>query len=268
MYVLGRHTDARGYSLCIQQNAKKISPVEDFNRAEELQERERAGVTELADAVGKAKSGVHAQFKILEANELVVNEGTTYGLSLRFLDMAESVKAQFGNYDVIASEIDALAAKTGEVVQFGAEEHGWLVYLYKSKGDAGVETASSIGKREHLHSTSLGKAILSTYAEEEVKQIIVRRGLPEKTENTITTRAELFEELGQTQDRGYAFDDEENISGLRCISVPVFQDEENVFSAVSVSGPSRRMTQERVEKELVDAVSKSANVIEINSRFS
>lgn len=234
----------------------------------ELQERERAGVTELAEAVDKAKSGVHAQLKTLEANELVVNEDATYRLSLRFLDMAESVKAQFGNYDVITSEIDALAAETGEVVQFGAEEHGWLVYLYKSKGDAGVETASSIGKREHLHSTSLGKAILSTYSEEETAQIVARRDLPRKTPNTITTKAELFEELDQIRDRGYAFDDEENISGLRCVSVPVFRDDENVLGAVSVSGPSRRMTQDRVDEELVDAVSKSANVIEINSRFS
>lgn len=234
----------------------------------ELQERERAGITELADLLGYAKSAIHTQLATLEANELVVKDGTSYRLSLRFLDMAESVKEQIGKYGVITSEVDSLADKTGEVVQFGTEEHGWLVYLYKTKGENAVETASSIGTREYLHSTSLGKSILSTYSEHRIEEIIEMRGLPSKTEQTISNKEKLFEELEQVREQGYAFDDEENIQGLRCVSVPVYSDAGDVLGAISISGPSQRMTPDRIEDELVTDTSKSANVIQINYKFS
>jgi len=234
----------------------------------ELQERESAGITELADLLGYAKSAIHTQLATLEANELVVKDGTSYRLSLRFLDMAESVKEQIGKYGVITSEVDSLANKTGEVVQFGTEEHGWLVYLYKAKGENAVETASSIGTREYLHSTSLGKSILSTYSERRIEEIIEMRGLPSKTEQTISNKEKLFEELEQVRKQGYAFDDEENIQGLRCVSVPVYSDAGDVLGAISISGPSQRMTPDRIEDELVADTSKSANVIQINYKFS
>jgi len=234
----------------------------------ELQERESAGITELADLLGYAKSAIHTQLATLEANELVVKDGTSYRLSLRFLDMAESVKEQIGKYGVITSEVDSLANKTGEVVQFGTEEHGWLVYLYKAKGENAVETASSIGTREYLHSTSLGKSILSTYSERRIEEIIEMRGLPSKTEQTISNKEKLFEELEQVREQGYAFDDEENIQGLRCVSVPVYSDAGDVLGAISISGPSQRMTLNRIEEELVANASKSANVIQINYKFS
>ena len=233
-----------------------------------LQERDGAGVTELAKELGYAKSAIHSQLSTLLENELVVKDDNTYRLSLRYLDMAEHVKGQVGNYDVIKNEIDSLAAETGEVAQFATEEHGRLVYVYKAKGQTAVETASSVGRREYLHSTALGKAILSQLPRERVDEIIDERGLPEKTEETVTTPEALYERLATARERGYAIDDEENIRGLRCIAAPVLDSNESVFGALSISGPYSRMTDERIEEELNGTISRSANVIEINSKFS
>jgi len=234
----------------------------------ELQEREQAGVTELADALGYSKSAIHTQLATLEANEFVVKYGTSYRLSLQFLDIADSVKSQIKKYDVIKTEVDALAQETGEVVQFGTEEHGWLVYLYKAKGKNGVDTLSSEGKREYLHSTSLGKSILSHFSDQKIDTIIEKHGLPSKTEKTLTTKDALLEELETLRERGYVIDDEENINGLRCIGTPVTSGNGDVIGAISISGPTRRMTDDRITNKLVDAISKSANVIQINYEFS
>lgn len=234
----------------------------------ELQAREHAGITELSDATGYAKSAVHTQLATLEANDLVVQSGTKYRLSLQFLDLAESVKDQIGKYDVIKSEVDALAKETGEVVQFGTEEHGWLVYLYKAKGEQGVETASSIGKQEHLHSTSLGKAMLAHFPEKRVNSIVEEHGLPKKTERTPTDKDHLMDELETIREQEYAIDDEENVEGLRCIGTAVLSDNQGVLGALSISGPTKRITDERIEDELKESVWKSANVIQVNYKFS
>jgi DNA-binding IclR family transcriptional regulator len=233
-----------------------------------LQELDGAGVTELSEELDYSQSAVHAQLNTLVENGFVVKEGTTYRLSLRFLDIAQHVMSRFGNFDIIRSEINSLAEKTGEVAQFTTDENGKIVYLHRAQGDNAVKTGSFMGKREYLHSTAMGKVILSMKSVEEVDSIIDQHGLPEQTENTATTRKELFERLERVQKQGYAIDDEESVKGLRCVAAPVMASEHEHLGAVSVTGPASRMTDERFESEYIETVKNSANIIEVNYRFS
>jgi DNA-binding IclR family transcriptional regulator len=237
------------------------------NIIDALQELNGAGVTELANRLGHSKSTIHSHLRTLEEHHLVVREETQYRLSLRFLDVSSHVRDQFGNYDIIRNELENLAEETGEVAQFGVEEHGQVSYLYKVTGAQGVETASSVGTQQSIHSTSLGKAILAHLTDDRVHAILDETGLPGKTENTITDRAELFEELERVRSRGYATDDEENVDGLRCIAAPVMGND-GILGAVSVSGPSSRFSGEVFTEELPMVVKRAANVIELNSKFA
>jgi DNA-binding IclR family transcriptional regulator len=67
---------------------------------------------------------------------------------------------------------------------------------------------------------------------------------PRRTDQTITTLAELRRELKRTAERGYAFDDNEGSVGLRCLAVPVQVDGEAV-AALSVSGPAGEVSRDR-----------------------
>ncbi|UPM44571.1 IclR family transcriptional regulator [Halocatena salina] len=197
-----------------------------------------------------------------------MKNGYTYSLSLRFLDIAEYVKNEVAKHDIVEDEVNSLAVDTGELVHFGAEEAGQVVYISKARGDAAVETVSSIGKRMPMHSTSLGKAILAELSPEQVEQIIERHGLPKRTEATITHADDLHEELAKTRQRGYAIDDEENIPGVRCIGMAIAAPDTDVLGALSISGPSQRMTDERIENDLSGVIAQAANVIEVNSMYS
>lgn len=233
-----------------------------------LQENERMGVTAVAEEVGMAKGAVHRHLATLDEHEYVVNEGGEYRLSLRYLDMANHVKGMIGNYDVIAGELRNLASETGEIAQFATEEHGWVTYVHKATGESGIQTASSAGRREYMHSTSLGKAMLAEMDEDRVRAILDRHGMPGKTEHTLTDRDALFEDIERVRERGYALDDEENIEGLRCVAMPITGGDDDILGAVSVSGPVSRVTTDRVEDEITEALARSTNVIEINSKFA
>ena len=233
-----------------------------------LQSRERAGVTEIAEEVGMAKGAVHRHLTTLDDCEYIVNEDGEYRLSLRYLDMANQVKEMVGNYDVITGELQNLAAETDEIAQFATEEHGWVTYVYKASSESGVQTASSAGKREYMHSTALGKAMMAEMSDDRVSDILNRRGMPTKTRYTFTNEPDLLADLKAVRERGYALDNEENIEGLRCIAMPVTDPESGVFGAVSISGPSSRMTDERIDERLAETLARSTNVIEINSKFS
>lgn len=232
---------------------------------EELRRSNGAGVTELANELDVSKAGIHSHLATLEKNELVTKNGDTYRISLRFLDFGEYSKQNIDFYDVVEDEVEALAERTGEVAHFMVEEHGWGVYICKARGSSGVQTASYVGDRKHLHCIGVGKAVLASLSNERVDKIIDKRGLPKKTENTITERDELFEELADIRERGVAFDDEEILEGLRCVAVPVSSHEQGLLGAISVAGPTSRMKGERFGDELPEIVKDTANVIKINA---
>lgn len=234
---------------------------------EYLREEGGAGVTEIADALGRSKGTVHGHIATLVEHEHVVKQDDEYHLSLYYLDLGEAVKSRLNVYGVVREELTNLADASGEVAQFAVEEHGRAVYIHKTGGENAVQTASSPGEREFLHCTSLGKAMLAQMSDERIEEIIDRHGLPEYTPNTITTREELFEELKMVRERGVAHDREELIEGIRCVASPVMRNEQ-VLGAISVSGPARRIEGEFLEEELPNMVQRWANVIEINAQFS
>ncbi|KYD22411.1 IclR family transcriptional regulator C-terminal domain-containing protein [Geobacillus stearothermophilus] len=77
-------------------------------------------------------------------------------------------------------------------------------------------------------------------------EIIDRKGLPRHTDWTITDREAFFRELDTIRQNGYALDLEENEYGIRCVAVPIFDYTGSVVAAVSVSGPTIRMTDDRI----------------------
>lgn len=248
---------------------RKIDTVKKTGRIiETLQRQGTAGVTEISDAVGASKSTVHGHLATLHEDGMVVKKGHTYRLSLRFLDIAESVKQTVAERDIVREQVRDLADTTGEVVHFGAKEAGHVVYIEKSKGDSAVQTKSRIGGRMPMHSTGLGKAMLAELPAGDVDRIVDDRGLEQRTAQTITDREALHAELEETAERGYSIDDEENIPGVRCIGMAVSVPETEIIGAVSVSGPSQRMTDERIEAQLQTKLAQAANVIEVNSLYS
>jgi len=230
-----------------------------------LREMNGAGVSELADRLDLSKATIHSHLATLVDNEFVAKRGNTYKISLRFVDFGEYAKNQVEVYEIAAGEVDRLAEETGEVAQFMVEEHGRGIYLYKASGENAIQTASYAGNRKGLHCTALGKAILSQLSEAAVDAIIHRHGLPAHTENTITTREELFTELERIREQGVALDDEEILQGLRCIAAPIKHPMGNLEGAISISGPTSRFKGERFREELPEIVQGTANVIEVNA---
>lgn len=249
-----------------QRSGRQVQAVETSCRILQfLQYQTQTSVTEIADQVGCSKSTTHCHLRTLTDCGLIVKEDNQYRLSYQFIGIAEQVRSQLGNYRTIKDETDRLAESTQEVAQFGIEEQGKVTYIYKQKSENGVETASGVGETQDIHSTGLGKAILSSLPNERVRKVIDKHGLSRKTKNTITDHEALFEELQQIRERGYAIDDEENVEGIRCIAAPVNWGA-NV-GAVSITGPTSRIRNERLEGELSDQIRHTANVIEVNSRF-
>ncbi|WP_101297030.1 IclR family transcriptional regulator [Halegenticoccus soli] len=235
---------------------------------EALKRLEGAGVTELAKELHIPKSTVYSHLNTLRQNEYVVRDGDTYRVGLKFLDFGEHARNRMRIYDVAKPQVDHLAEKTGELANLLVEEHGEGVYVYRARGAQAVRVDTHAGMRVKLHCTSLGKAILAHLPEEQVDAIIERWGLPERTPQTVTDREVLEEELAAIRERGYAQDDGERLSGLRCVAAPIIGQNGYAVGAISVSGPMSRMKGERFDEEIPELVQSAANVTELNMTYS
>lgn len=250
---------------CMAREAKH--PVETsrktFRLLEAIKERDGARVTELATALDMGKSTVHNHLSTLREDEFVVREGTEYRLGLRFLEFGGYVRNRQELYRVAEPEIDRLAEQTGEMASLVTEEHGLGVSLQRSKGSQAVALDTHAGYRCPLHVTAHGKAILAHLPEERVREILDRHGLAARTPETITDEAALFDHLEAVRSQGYSLDDEERMTGLRCVGAPIVADG-TVEGAISVSAPTGRMRDDRFTDEMPDLVRSTANVIELN----
>jgi DNA-binding IclR family transcriptional regulator len=119
------------------------------------------------------------------------------------------------------------------------------------------ETDFTVGEYYYMHSSATGKAILATYSEEKVNEVIDEWGLPAQTKNTITDRDELFTELEEIRSRGYAINDQEITEGLYSVGAVVREPDGSILGGISVGGPAYRLSQDTIEKAarpLLDAV--------------
>jgi len=246
----------------IESDLKLLAIVED------LETHGRAGVTEIADRVALPKSTVHTHLRTLEQQEYVVRDGTEYQLGLRFLALGSSARDRQVGYDLITQKVDELAEKTGERAQFIAEEHGYGVYVYRAVGEQAVETDSGAGKRVPLNAISAGKAILAFLTPERVDEIVSKVGLPARTEQTITDRSELDDELARIREDGYATNSEESTTGLYAVGVPVLDETEQAIGAISVSCPARRMRDKESRQTVLNQTLGTVNEVELNIRFA
>ncbi|WP_049903186.1 IclR family transcriptional regulator [Halococcus agarilyticus] len=229
-----------------------------------LYEQDGARVSEIAEALGLNKGTVHTQLSTLKERGYVHMRGKVYHPSMRFLEIGEGVKTQIEVFKAARDELHQLAEQTDEYAHLMIEQNGWGYIIHKEKGDKAATTTSRAGKKLHLHYTSTGKAILAHLPDERVREIIDLRGLPERTEKTITDYESLQSELAEIRKTGVSYDRGEQINGARCVGAPVLEPDGTVLGGISVSGPVSRMSGDFYQEELPDLVSSTANIIELN----
>lgn len=238
-----------------------------FDIVESIKELDGATLTELSESVGVAKSTVHRHLQSLKRHEYIVQEDDEYYLGTRFLELGQFARSRLSVYDLVQSRLRDIADETGERAQFLIEEHGFGVFVSKEAGENAVDAGAQIGWHFPIHISAGGKAILAEMPEDDVRAIIDRHSLAKITENTITDADRLFDELETIRERGYAFNDEESIMGVRAVGVPICGPNNEVLGGLTVTGPSHRLEGERFREEVPKLLLGVANEVELRYTY-
>ena len=235
-----------------------------------IRERGGANLPQLAEDLSLAKSTVYKHVMTLYECGYLVKEGDEYHIGPKFLGLGEHARSRKVGYKFADDAVRELTEATDEEVDFVIEDHGRVVTIsesyhkwvkYPGESDSNRYRAR-MGTYYHMHATASGKAILAELPQERTEAILDRWGLPANTDNTITDRRALFEELDRVDDRGYAIDDEEFTEGLRSVGMAVERPDGPPIGAMSVSGPSYRITDEVIEQNIIPVLERTVDSFE------
>lgn len=218
-------------------------------------------VRELSAQTNLPRPTVYRLLQTLSANGMVVATDGGFAVGPRVLWLAAQRLEQIELRAVGRPVLLELRDRTGETAHMAVLEQGQVVYVDKVESDGPLRMASAVGKIMPAHSTALGKSMLAYLPRETVRHILERRGMPQRTANTITEPRRFFEELAAVRTRGYAIDNVENEDGIRCVGAPIFDHRGQVVGAISLSGAMRSLTIERIRRSLGPQIRQTAERI-------
>ncbi|WP_280309404.1 IclR family transcriptional regulator [Nocardia abscessus] len=192
-------------------------------------------LVELAERTGLPRSTVHRILDQLIRLRWLAHAPGGYRLGLRTLELGGLAAEHNEIRDAVSPLLHDLYQQTGMVGHLGVLDGHDVLYLDKVGGRCAATVPTRLGGRMPAHSTALGKALLATL-EPSIVEASFRDRLPQLTARTLADRAELHRELSRIRNRqGVAVDNEESVTGIACVAVPI-RGRGAAVAAVSLSG--------------------------------
>ena len=207
------------------------------------------GLPELSAAMKLHKTTTHRIAHVLESRGLLRRgvDPSRYCLGLHLYDLGCQALERVNIRDEARPLMTRVAFEVGETVHLALLDRAEVLYIERVEAQRSFILGSKLGARNPVYCTALGKALLAYSPKPEVDQILASIRMEARTKNTITNVLALRRELDTIRDRGYAIDDEEIEEGISCIAAPVLDSSNHAVAAISVSGPSSRITRTRFE---------------------
>ena len=234
-------SNARGESAGGVQSVDRAVSV-----LEILAQRGEAGVSEVAADIGVHKSTAFRLLATLEAHRLVEQDGDRgrYRLGVGNLRLAGATTARLDLVTEARPVCKQLATDTGETVNITVRSETSALYLDQVAGSSALQSHNWVGQHIPLHATSNGKVLLSGLDDKRLREVL--GSLSRYTPLTITKKTKLRDELAQVREHGYAVAVDELEEGLTAAAAPIRNAHGDVVASMSVSGPTFRLTDERM----------------------
>jgi IclR family transcriptional regulator, acetate operon repressor len=205
-------------------------------------------LSDLAVRTGLSTSTAHRLLTALEKRRFVQFDRTQSKWHVGAQSFA--VGATFTRRrNVVAQAVPYLRKlrdQTRETANLAVVDDEAIIVLTRVESREIMRSLTKVGGRVAMVASGVGKAVLATYPDADVNAIIRHHGMPRLTEKSIVRPGDLFRELATIRRQGYAVDDEEACIGLRCIAAVVYNDCSEPLAAISVSGMTSRLTDDRL----------------------
>jgi len=246
--------DPKTYNVRAVERAMQILSSFDGNHAER-------GVSEIAQTTGLHKATAHRIIMTLLNGGFLERtpDGERFRLGLRAVELGLGALRDLDFRQAAFPYMQQLVERFQETCDLGIFDRGRVLYVEVVHSEHSLTIAARVGRHLPAHCTASGRVFLA-FLPSEVVEPTLNAPLTAYTEKTITSPARLREELEATRQRGYALDDEEFEVGIRAVSAPIWDIDGNLIAALSMPGPTNRITPERIP-EIAQALVEAANAV-------
>ncbi len=204
-------------------------------------------LAEICQRMSLHKSTAHRALMVLERSALIERtRENRFRLGLKLYELGNRAVEQIDLRARVQPYFRRLSTQVGETVHLSVLQKTSVVYLDKVEPNRRVWMSSKVGASNPVYCTAMGKAMLAFQPAATLEQIVSKIRFVRYTRKTLRTREALLKALERVRSRGYAIDDEEFELGVRCVGAPIFDDTGRAIAAVSISGPSSRITAQSV----------------------
>lgn len=217
-------------------------------------------ITRLSEQVGLSKSTTHRLLStLLHMNYVVKDEETEkYKLGFQLIYLSRNILNSIDVIQIAKPFLEKLSQDVNETIHLCMDDKGEVMYIDKIESNQTIRMFSRIGSRAPMYCTGVGKVLLSGMTEEAYQKTVSGMDFVARTPKTITSLEALAHEVATVKKQGYALDNIENEEGIRCIAAPIYDYQGKIIASFSISGPSNRITMERVQDELVRKIRETA----------
>jgi len=232
-----------------------MTQVQSLSRAFSLLEQLAASdmgltLTDLSACVGLAPSTVHRLLNSLKAMGYVECDGGTnlWSIGVQSFSVGNAFLRK-RDFAVRARPfMKDLVAQTGETANLAILDGCEVVYVAQVESKEVMRVAVQVGSRGTVYATGVGKSLLSALAEKDLHALLKGVKMTAFTDRTCVTKTALYEALKTARIQGYTLDDEEQSLGLRCVATNIYDAFGDAIAALSISGPSVRVSERRIPK--------------------
>jgi DNA-binding IclR family transcriptional regulator len=227
-----------------------VPSIDRAMRVFELLAQSRRGfsISEISRKLALPKSSIHLVVGTLE-DKGYLQKNAHNGRFCFGLKLVSLTRTALENLDLREEAnpfLQVLVQKTGLTAHMAILEKNEAVIIEKVEAPGMLRLATWIGRRLDVNCSGVGKALIAFLPEAEFEQQLKTRGLAKHNENTIVSIGKLKRELQQVRQVGYAFDDEEDEIGFRCIGAPIFSFDKKPVAAISIAGTVSQIPKDRL----------------------
>lgn len=172
----------------------------------------------------------------------------TYSLGKKLYELGKIYEKNFSVKECIRPYLQKISNKFKETVLLAIERDFNIIYIDKFESNYTIGVTSTLGSREPLQSTAVGKIFLAYMDKNRLKTFFKIRKLIKLTKNTITDKKKLKQQFNDIKNLGYSYEIEETEEGLVCVAAPVKLYDDKVIASIVVSAPLNRMSNKKIEQ--------------------
>lgn len=230
--------------------SKKDAPIQSVARAMEILECfydcEELRLTEISKRLNLNKSTTYGLVRTMETYGFLSQNTDTgkYRLGMSMFRLGNNIESTLRSLARIS--LGSLVQEFGETANLSVRVGDYNIFFEKLESPFSMRICTSPGQMFPLYLTAMGKCILAFLPEAEVRGILSRTTYVKYTPNSLMKDEEVLRELESIRVKGFSIDNEEREYGLTCVAAPVFNKKGDVIAALSVSGPTMRMSAEKI----------------------